>query len=322
MRSAICTLFEGDYHYGLAALSNSLYAQGFRGTIYAGYKGKLPAWVTDYQNNNDVLCEDGLIVEVAGGLQLHFLQIGSNSHLTNYKPDLLLQLLNGPAKNADSIFYFDPDIVVTTPWSFFEQWVSAGICLCEDVNSPLSEHHPRRDAWRKHYATNAITLQFKNSVYVNGGFIGLEAKDAGFLGNWKNVQDIMADAIGGLNNSVFAGKPLPEGQQERFNPFSRTDQDALNITIETWDGKVSYMGKDAMGFKPGIGVLPHSLGSFKPWHGGYLLRALNGYTPRNVDREYWRSVNTPINLYTRSTISYNSIALKLAAFIGRFYKRG
>ena len=42
MDSVICTLFEGHYHYGLAAFINSVLRYNFKGCIYVGYKGKLP----------------------------------------------------------------------------------------------------------------------------------------------------------------------------------------------------------------------------------------------------------------------------------------
>jgi len=35
MQYVACTLFEKSYHYGLAALVNSLYKQGFRGDFFA-----------------------------------------------------------------------------------------------------------------------------------------------------------------------------------------------------------------------------------------------------------------------------------------------
>ena len=56
----------------------------------------------------------------------------------------MLRLLSGPASDAEAIYYLDPDIVVTAPWSTFDNWTGCGVALCEDVNSPLLKYHLRR----------------------------------------------------------------------------------------------------------------------------------------------------------------------------------
>src|SRR6185437_1551183 len=47
MQSTVCTVAEGAYHFGVAALCNSLYRHGFRGRVFVFYRGDLPAWASD-----------------------------------------------------------------------------------------------------------------------------------------------------------------------------------------------------------------------------------------------------------------------------------
>jgi hypothetical protein len=319
--SAICTLFEGHYHYGVAALTNSLYTQGYRGSIFAGYRGALPKWSADAAYNPLLLGEGGRTLEVAPGLYIHFIPLNTDYHLTNYKPDFMLELWRGPAKDASNIFYFDPDIVVSAPWSFFEQWVECGLALCEDVNSPLPQNHPRRAAWRKYFRKKGISLSFKTSTYANGGYIGLNKGNESFLDIWKNIQEAMAPAIGGLHCSALPGNPLRDDLQGPFSPFGKTDQDALNASIEAWPGEVSFVGQEAMSLKSGAALMPHALGQPKPWKWNPLTQALSGRPPRLVDREYWKHAGGVVGAHTSGVIKEKLITLKVAALIGRFYRR-
>lgn len=322
MNSVICTLFEGHYHFGLAALTNSLYHQGYRGSIFAGYRGCLPNWSSAAKENQSLNWPGARSLSVAEDLDLHFLPLETDYHLTNYKPDFLIRIWEGPGIGADTMFYFDPDIVVTSVWSFFKEWTDGcGVALCEDVNSPLGENHPRRMAWRKYFGSKGISLTFKEAIYANGGFLGVNKKNKNFLAEWKKIQEAMAPAIGGLNRSAISGIRVSNEARKPYAPFMKTDQDALNATVEAWSGSVSFIGHEGMDFKPGETLLPHAIGTPKPWQLNPLLQVLAGYPPRRVEREYWKYANGAISTQSAGRIFRRQISLKIASFISRFYRR-
>ena len=322
MTSGICTLFEDHYHYGVAALTNSVYSQGYKGAIYAGFRGVLPAWASSAKENLSIEWPGSRTLKVANDLHIHFLPLNTNYHLTNYKPDFMLRLLGGPAKECGALFYFDPDIIVTAPWTFFNDWVNCGIALCEDVNSPLAEHHPRRMAWRRYFGSKDIELTYRECTYANGGFLGIRKSDLSFLEMWQRLQVEMSPVIGGLHRSALSGPPLLFEADGPFAPFGKTDQDALNATVEAWTGKISFIGKEGMAFKSGLAIMPHALGQPKPWKWKPLTQALAGSPPRVVDREYWKAANSTILTQPLNLVRHRKLCINIAAFIGRFYRRG
>ena len=317
MNSSVCTLFEGNYHYGVAALVNSLYTQGYRGQIYAGYRGELPFWSTGGITNSNLSWPNCYTLQVADGLELHFLPLDTHYHFTNYKPDFMLQLWSTLASEAEALYYFDPDITVTAPWSVFEEWVACGVALCEDVTSPKPMHHPIREAWRRYFSTKGFSLTFKEAFYANGGFIGVSKKNRNFLATWQALQEAMAPAIGGLGNSFFVTmqSALP------FAPFSIPDQDAMNAAVEAWDGPVSFVDKGGMAFISAASLMSHAIGKWKPWVRNSFARAIAGEPPRRADRDYWRSANGPIISQSTQIIKRRLLGVQFAALIGRFYKR-
>jgi hypothetical protein len=322
MNAAICTLFEGHYHCGVAALSNSLYYQGFRGTIYVGYRGELPLWAIKGKKESIGKWKEAVILNPIEGIQLVFLPLITTYSLTNYKPEFMLELWDEPAKNAEALFYFDPDIVIDDSWTCFEQWINCGVALCEDINSPLQEFHPRRVGWRNYYKNYGVELQYRNQIYVNGGFVGLLKKDISFLKLWKQLQEYMGEAIGGLENSIFSNQTYNSTilKMEGFTIFDKSDQDALNATTEIYSNTISYIGKEGMGFVSGKPMMRHALGSPKPWKTNHLLRAIQGRTPRNEDISYWKNSKSPILAHSKLEIIKKKMAITIGKIIGRFYK--
>ena len=320
MSSSVCTLFEGNYHFGVAALVNSLCVNGFEGVVYAGYRGELPPWARDARDSTITGWSHAATLQVTEQVKVVFLRLDTDHHLTNYKPDFMLDLFAGPASDDEALFYLDPDIVVNERWTYFTEWVTCGVALCEDVNSPVSENHPRRVGWRRFYAKSDATLRFKSDHYANGGFVGVMQRHREFLTTWKRFNLLMGQIIGGLSvTRITGGQAFTE--KGFANCFDIADQDGLNATVEGSDIPCSILGQDAMAFKAGAASLPHALGPGKPWDRQYIASAIRGKPPRTVDKLYWQSVSGQIAAHSWLTIKHKRLALTIASLIGRFYYR-
>ncbi|MGC2165615.1 MAG: hypothetical protein WA632_06340 [Gallionella sp.] len=257
---------------------------------------------------------------VADGLRLVFWRLTTDSHLTNHKPDFMLELLGGPARDVDALFYIDPDICVNERWEYFEEWVSCGVALCEDMNSPLPSVHPRRVGWRQYFSNYGHLLQFREAAYVNGGYVGVKRENFPFIRLWKDLQLAMSDEIGGLDATKLAGGATYKSKGFA-NCFESADQDALNAAIEASDVTISVIGKEAMGFRAGSAVLPHAAGRYKPWAKQYLKSALQGIPPTSADRAFWNYVGFPIASFDSGAARYKEFTMKIASLVGRSYRK-
>lgn len=315
MTSCICTLVEGDFHLGLGVLTNSLVHHGFKGTIWVGHRGKLPPWASRVR-------EAGRWqeFEVTPDVSIHFVALTTKAHFTNYKPEFLQHVWTELQPDVDRLFYFDPDIVVKCRWSFFEEWADYGAALVEDVNSPLPETHPRREAWKRCLARRQMPVRRETWVYVNGGFLGLSRPYRGFLRAWQEAMTLVGEEVGGLDRSMFGfGR---EELHQPSAPFNKTDQDALNIAVMTATEPVSLMGADGMDFRPGGWTMSHALGIEKPWRKKFIRAALGGRPPSLGDRAFWQHARGPVAVYSNGAIRWRRFTLAVGNAIGRFYRRG
>jgi hypothetical protein len=307
MNSAVCTLFEGHYHYGVGALANSLYARGYRGVIYAGYRGELPPWAAGAKTVNGAA-----EFTAADGLVICFIPLATKIHLTNFKPDFMLSLWERHCPSAQSLFYFDPDITVIGRWPFFEEWVQGGVALCADVNPAMPPGHPLRNAWKQFYQPRGITFRREPDLYFNGGFVGLGRAHQEFLHCWQKLQELMTPEIGGLQNVNV---------RDRTYLFHKTDQDALNVCAMASESPISPLGQDGMDLQPGGGgyVMSHAVGGQKPWKKNFVGALLQrGWNPSRADHLFFRNVETPIRLYSSAALMARRSSLLMAGALGRF----
>jgi hypothetical protein len=321
MNTAICTLFERDYHHGVAALTNSLVRQGFTGRIFAGYRGPLPAWAEPSRNAVLGQWTRARILPVTADCEIVFLPLATEAHFTNIKPDFLLDLLSEPSVAIEHVLYLDPDICLVRDWQFMRDWMSCGVALCEDVNSPIGEHHPRRVGWRVHFGEHGIGLRYRCDAYVNGGCVGVARRDVAFLENWKLLGQHMAEVIGGHGVAKVDGGHA-FSQLGFASCFSCSDQDVLNAALQMTDGVAySILPRSAMAFCHGEIVIPHALGPRKPWRRRYVLEALGAVPPTAADKAYWQVVDGPLQSMAPTKVHATRLSLGIASALARFYCR-
>ena len=314
MISVACTLFESHYHYGLAALINSLINNGFKGSIYAGYRGSLPGWCINRKTDPALDWDGATTLEVTGNVLLHFLPLNTEYHLTNYKPYFMVRLLEGPAKNAEIIAYFDPDIVIKCKWIFFEKWIFHGVALVHEITAnDMPATHPIRKQWEDVIAKCNREVTRNLHSYINGGFCGVAKSNIEFLTLWVEI----------MNTAMkhYDLKPAKFMPSDRTHIFFASDQDALNIAAMSSKCPISEMGPEGMDLTHGGWTMSHAVGLPKPWRKNFFLSALKGNPPSLTDRAYWSSVDGPVRCYQPVRVKLKRISILFASFLGRFYRR-
>jgi len=314
MSSIICTVFEKGYHYGVAALANSLYIHGFRGDFYIGYRGDLPYWITSKWQESSEFDWIGKVhvFTVRENYRLIFLEINQQRHLAHYKPAFMLDLMNQVAPLSKSIAYFDPDIVVRCRWGFFEEWMEYGVSMVHEiVSQDMPPNHPTRKQWEKIIIECEKLVTRSLNSYINCGFCGVSRQNIEFLELWDYYIN-KAITIYKQDESLFA-------TFDRTSAFWSIDQDTFNMAAMSSNSPISEMGPEAMDFVSAGWTMSHAVGPQKPWSKNFVLSALKGLSPSMPEKQYWVYANNGIKTISNIRFNVKKLSISFASFISRFY---
>ncbi len=311
MQTAICTVFEKDYHYGVGALANSLYHHGFRGVFWAGYRGELPPWAKSLKEGKGYQ-----EFSVAEGCAIRFVKLDTRKHLGFYKPDFMSLLWESYCPEVEALFYFDPDIVNKCSWSFYERWVSRGIALCGDSWYNVPANHPRRLAWKEFAESNGLVCDRLLDYHFNSGFIGVHQSCKSILSLWQKLIE-----LGEMAGYSYLDDLYADSTYHRY-PYLHGDQTYLNLALMASTHPLSTVGPDGMDFVPGGTLMSHAtVPNVKPWRKKLIISALEGSRPTITDKLYWRHSQAPIQLYSSTTLFWQRFAILCGSAIGRFIHR-
>lgn len=298
---AVVTLYEGHYHFGVAALTNSLIKSGFTGLLCIGYKGGLPSWINQFTKiYDDTFCYNDIIT-------IKFISLDSYMHFGYYKPQFLKDMLF-QFPSIQKIYYFDPDIVINAPWSFLSSWVDSGITLCLDSSFPFIHHnHPWRKEWLE--LSNSVLINHCD-YYINSGFIGINRSDIILLDRWIDITFKYKNRGG--NVTKF--------EKDAHRAF-KGDQDLLNaVMMVSPDLTFSIIGQEGMGFIQPAYLMSHAVDAVKPWNKNYLIYLFKyGSSPNMADKYYLNFSNSPIKVYNYYVFTMKRFNIKLASILGRIF---
>ncbi len=308
MKVALCTLFEGHYHMGAGALGNSLSASGFKGTLWAGYRGAIPPWASNVREVGPGIGR----FSVSKGFDIVFVRLETTLHFAYFKAEFLSRILSEFEKDCDAVIYIDPDIVVKCPWHLLARWPSGGVALVQDVHSAMPPRHPMRLAWLELLRGRGISAECARDRYYSSGFVGVDRAHHAFLDVWRSMITIVLSEVG-ENGGVKHG--------DASTLFHSTDQDALNMALMVLDAPVNAAGSDAMDFSTGGYLLSHAIGTPKPWEGRFVREALRGFPPTLSSKAFFKNADGPIRIFDPARRVWLEFTLIVGAAIGRFYGR-
>jgi len=305
-QQVICTLFEGDFHIGVAALINSIVRSGFKGLFWIGCRGELPAWTRPLKRRENGLFE-------VGEALLGFETIEGARHFGQFKPEFLLRTIDQGIAGK-YIWYIDPDITIRCAWSFFEMWVGHGVCLCqEQTMGSMPSRHPIRAEWMRMASEAGWGEPCREQErYYNSGFAGLDVAHRRFLEQW--VAAVRLANANGVTPSQFQ-------KGGRHQVFFTVDQDTMNISTMYADVPFSTIGPEGMGFVYGGFTMYHSVGKMKAWRKKFLRAALAGLPPTNGEKHFLTCIDGPLHPYPAFAVRSLRLRAGIAALVGRFYRR-
>lgn len=307
--SAACAVGDGDFHYGVAALANSLVRSGFEGTLWVGHRGPEPPWAGSARDDRPGVRR----MDAAPGVSVAFFRVEGDGLLAAHKPRALLRVLDELAPDVRRLFFFDADIVVKGAWDVFEDWAADGVALCLDIcDTYMLPGHPKRRAWARMLERRGFPVR-EVTGHFNSGFLGIGRAHASLLEVWARLVEALPEE----------GRPAHVRRfRSRASPLHFMDQDMLNAAAMGCDVPLSPIGPEAMDAAFPYGPwMAHAYWRAKPWKRDYLKDALRGHPPDKAHAVFWEHFDGPIRPFPDAELRRRRLALRAARLIGRFYAR-
>jgi hypothetical protein len=304
MNPVLFTIYEGDYHYGVAAIINSAIKGGFDGMFCIFHRGPLPPWTRTLKQ----LDENSF--EVAER-RVDFRHIQIESYLGYEKPRAALDVFS-LYPECDTVLYADPDIVFLAQWKFFRDWLSQGVAFCLDANFPyLPAEHPWRKTWGILLEAATGKKPHSESVYPNGGFFGVRRQDKAFLEDWFAITEQYRKQMGELTHFRLGQRHLAVVG----------DQDLMASALMGWTGEKSILGPEGMGFTGHHFILSHDINQPKAWRRRFFLEALKGnQVPRAADM-FLEASRGPIQAWSKAALTTKRYWVLVAKTLTRVWQR-